>query len=307
MSFRLFIYYCALCGGGGAFIGWAVGRAAAAPSGTLAQGVKGLFLGLAVALALGLVDALCHNAGRPVRAVAGRTPAAVLVGGTGGLLGGLLGQLLYSRLPLDVFFVVGWTLTGLLVGASVGAFDLLGAVLRGQDPRGALRKVRNGVIGGAAGGLLGGGLALWLHGAGGGLFAGKPAEQLWSPTSWGFVALGLCIGLLTGLAQVILKEAWVRVEAGFRAGREMLLSKPETSIGRAEGCDVGLFGDPAVERLHAVIRREGDAFVLRDAGSAAGTYVNGRRVEGPCPLRSGDAIGLGRCLLRFGERPRAAR
>ena len=26
MSFRLFIYYCALCGGGGALAGWAIGR-----------------------------------------------------------------------------------------------------------------------------------------------------------------------------------------------------------------------------------------------------------------------------------------
>ena len=59
----------------------------------------------------------------------------------------------------------------------------------------------------------------------------------------GFVALGMCIGLLIGLAQVILKEAWVRVEAGFRAGREMILSKPEVTIGRAESCDIGLFGD----------------------------------------------------------------
>ncbi len=305
MSFRLYIYYCALCGCGGAFAGWAVGRILAAPAGTLAQGVKGLFLGLAVAGALGIVDALWNAPGRRILALTGRLLVALVVGGCGGLLGGLLGQILYATVPLGVFFVLGWTLTGLLVGASVGTYDWLLAVLRGQDRRGAMRKVRNGVIGGTAGGLLGGGLALALHASSAQLLAGRAAERLWTPTSWGFMALGACIGLLTGLAQVILKEAWIKVETGFRAGRELLLTKPETSIGRSEICDLGLFGDPGVERLHAIIRREGERFVLADAGTASGTFVNGQRVGRPHPLRTGDAIALGRCRLRFGERQKA--
>ena len=41
------------------------------------------------------------------------------------------------------------------------------------------------------------------------------------------------------LAQVVLKEAWIKVEAGFRPGREIMLSKDETLIGKAEGCDIG--------------------------------------------------------------------
>ena len=73
----------------------------------------------------------------------------------------------------------------------------------------------------------------------------------------GFVALGMCIGLLVGLAQVILKEAWIKVEAGFRSGREMILAKDKTSIGRAEGVDIPLFGDAAVGRLHAHIVQRG--------------------------------------------------
>lgn len=306
MSFRLFIYWCALCGGAGAFIGWALGRAWNVSSATLSQGIKGLFLGLALALALGLVDALWVVSPGRVFAVAGRVGIVILIGALGGLLGGLVGQALYEMGGNGFFLVLGWVIIGMLVGASLGVFDLLWLVFHGQPAGGALRKVRNGLFGGTAGGLLGGALAQALHGAWGGLFAGKPVERLWSPSSWGFVALGLCIGLLIGLAQVIFKEAWLRVEKGFRAGRELLLTKPETSIGRAETCDVGLFGDPAVERLHAVIRREGDHFVLRDTGTPGGTYVNGERVVGPRPLRSGDAIRLGRCLLRFGERQRSS-
>jgi hypothetical protein len=305
MSFRLFIYYCALCGGGGAYLGWALGRALAAPSGTLAQGVKGLFLGLAVALALGLVDALGSLSLRRFHAGAGRVLTAVFVGSMGGLLGGLLGQVLYEKSPQGGFFVLGWTLTGLLIGLSLGIFDLMVGVLQGQDPRGALRKVRNGILGGTAGGLLGGCLALALHGLLGDLLAGKPVGRLWTPSAWGFVALGACIGLLIGLAQVILKEAWIRVEAGFRPGRELLLTKPEVTLGRAESCDVGLFGDAAVERIHARIHRSGDAFVLSDAGTAAGTYVNDEPLRGPRQLQSGDRIRMGRCVLSFGERRKA--
>jgi hypothetical protein len=302
MSFRLFIYFCALCGGGGAFVGWALGRMAAPATGTLAQGIKGLFLGLIVALALGLVDALAVVSVRRAGAVAYRVLTAVGVGTLGGLLGGLVGQMFYEAADLGFFFILGWTLTGFLIGVSLSVFDLLSGVMRGQDPSGALRKLRNGALGGTAGGLLGGILAMALHAIFEQIFAAKSPEQLWSPTSWGFVALGMCIGLFIGVAQVVLKDAWIKVEKGFRPGRELLLTRPETSVGRAETCDLGLFGDPEIERLHALIRREGNGFVLRDAGTPGGTYVNGELVTGPQLLYSGDRIRLGRAILRFGER-----
>src|SRR5260370_25508823 len=107
----------------------------------------------------------------------------------------------------------------------------------------------------------------------------------WSPSAMGFVVLGICIGLLIGLAQVVAKEAWLRVEAGFRAGRELLLSRPETTIGRAEGCDLGLFGDSSVDKLHARIRHEGNEFILSDEGTGGGTFVNDERIHGPRRLR----------------------
>jgi hypothetical protein len=302
MSFRLFIYYCALCGAGGALVGWGLGRLLGSPNTVLGQGLKGLWLGVGVALALGLVDALWSFSLRQFFSVAARVVVAVLIGAVGGLLGGAVGQALYHRLPWGVFLVLGWTFLGVLIGLSLGIFDLLACLLRGQGLRGALRKILNGLIGGLVGGALGGTLSVLLRGAWGGLFTGRDADLLWAPSASGFVALGACIGLLIGLAQVILKEAWLKVEAGFRPGREVILSKPEVTLGRAEGCDVGLFGDSAVERDHARIRREGQEYVLIDMGSAAGTYVNGERVLAPRPLRSGDSIRMGRCLLRFGER-----
>jgi pSer/pThr/pTyr-binding forkhead associated (FHA) protein len=94
----------------------------------------------------------------------------------------------------------------------------------------------------------------------------------------------------------------VRVEAGFRAGRELILSKAEVTIGRAESCDVGLFGDPSVERLHARIVRGDAGYYLADAGTQGGTFLNDVRVGPPTPIRSGDLIRVGNSVLRFGER-----
>jgi len=118
--------------------------------------------------------------------------------------------------------------------------------------------------------------------------------------------LGLCIGLLIGLAQIILKEAWIRVESGFRSGRELIVSKDLLTIGRAENCDIGLFGDPGVEKLHAKIVQRGGEYLIEDAGTPGGTFVNDRRIGGATPLRDGDAIRVGKCVLRFGERRKRA-
>jgi hypothetical protein len=308
MSFRLFIYYCALCGGSGAFLGWALGRGLDSldRSLVLRDGLKGLWLGVATACALGLLDAVWNLSLTQFLTVLARVLTAVLVGCLGGLFGGIIGSLLFGLsnnfTVQSAFLIFGWTLTGLLVGASLGVFDVTAAAMRNQDISNAVKKVRNGLIGGAAGGVLGGILSILLRVAWGGMFKDKPSEMLWAPSAWGFVALGACIGLFIAIAQVVLTEAWLKVEQGFRKGREMLLAKGEITIGRAESCDIGLFGDNLVEKLHARIEHRGNDYILHDNNTASGTFVNDQRVVGPRLLRSGDLIRLGRCLLRFGER-----
>jgi hypothetical protein len=308
------MYYCALCGGGGAFVGWMVGRFLtwvivdgheamdAAVREALEASLKGMALGMVVALALSLVDALWVFSLRQFVAIAGRVLTAVVVGGMSGLFGGLVSDLLYFFTSWEFFKVVGYAITGLLIGVSLGMFDLLISVMKGQDSRGAQRKLINGVVGGGLGGIIGGILAVLLQIVWTQLFASKPPKFLWSPSAWGFVVLGACIGLLISLAQVIMKEAWLRVEAGFRKGRELIVNKEELTIGRGEGCDIGLFGDSAVEKLHARLLHRGDQYLLEDVGTASGTYVNDARIRGPQRLHSGDVIRLGKCLLRFGER-----
>jgi hypothetical protein len=303
MSFRLFIYYCALCGGWAAFVGWVLGRGLSPNPEThdiLSAAVRGMWLGLLVALGLGLVDALWNLSLRRFGLILMRVGVALLIGAVGGLIGGLMGQWLYGLWA--PFYVIGWTLTGMLIGASIGVFELLLGLFRNKDVAGAVKKMIKGLAGGTAGGLIGGVLSLMLRTAWGGIFRDKDQLALWSPTATGFVALGMCIGLLIGLAQVILKEAWIKVEAGFRAGREMILSKERTSVGRAESCDIGLFGDPTVEKLHAQIVLAGNRYYIEDANTPAGTFVNDQPVQGRAPLKSGDVIRVGRNMLRFRER-----
>src|SRR3954463_8834568 len=108
MSFRLFIYYCALCGGWAGFVGWAVSVFVARgdPDGVLFTGTKGLLVGLFIALALSLVDALWNISLRQIGQVFMRVGVAVVIGALGGFVGGLIGQALYKLISSPIFLVL---------------------------------------------------------------------------------------------------------------------------------------------------------------------------------------------------------
>lgn len=313
MSFRLFIYYCALVGAWTGFVGWALGRSfaeslAAGDNLIWQDGFRGLFLGVLVAFGLSVVDALWNVGWRRLGSFVAHIGVAVIVGAAGGFAGGSLAQWLIgqfgNQLPTLIFFVMGWTIAGLLIGASIAMLDFLLGLFRNRDRRTATAKFLKCTVGGGFGGLIGALVSYVLREGWISLFSSKDPDLLWSPTALGFVMLGLFIGLLVGLAQVVLKEAWLKVEVGFRPGREMILTKDGTSIGRDESSDVGLFGDPAVEKAHAHIVLQGAHYHIEDLGSKAGTFVNESKISGRISLRSGDLIRIGKNVLRFGERKR---
>jgi hypothetical protein len=296
MSFNVFIYYCALCGGWAAFLAWGVAQLVGADSGGVGLGhqllrvtLRGGLLGMFVAAAVGWLDAILNAVGFQ-RIV--RVGLCAGLGLLAGIVGGIVGQLLFAVHPLLLF--LGWVLAGMLIGAAIGAFDLMRAISAKEDSGAAFRKVFNGVIGGCAGGLIGGLPYTFLFGN---------QTLRYSSLTISLVILGACIGLLIGLAQVILKEAWIEVEEGFRAGRELMLSKNETTIGRAESCDLGMFGDPSIGKLHASILLKNNRYLLAHRADDGETYVNDEPVGAKqVPLRSGDRIRLGRSVLLFGEK-----
>jgi pSer/pThr/pTyr-binding forkhead associated (FHA) protein len=72
----------------------------------------------------------------------------------------------------------------------------------------------------------------------------------------------------------------------------------ELAIGRESSTEGRLGDDPELSRRHARVRRGADgAFELEDVGSTNGTFLNGRRLDGPHPLSTGDTIGVGETII----------
>jgi FHA domain/zinc-ribbon domain len=84
---------------------------------------------------------------------------------------------------------------------------------------------------------------------------------------------------------------------GGRAGEHFLPQGERTTIGRSPDCDIFL-DDVTVSRQHAVLRRNGDSFVIEDQGSLNGTFVNRRRIES-AELADGDEVQVGKYRLTF--------
>ncbi len=87
------------------------------------------------------------------------------------------------------------------------------------------------------------------------------------------------------------------VARGPNAGSRFLLDQDVVRIGRHPDADI-LLDDVTVSRQHAEMRRRGEGFVVADAGSLNGTYLNRRRVE-EAALHDGDELQIGKFRLVF--------
>ena len=80
----------------------------------------------------------------------------------------------------------------------------------------------------------------------------------------------------------------------------------ELLLGRGVDGDGRLQDDPDVSARHARMRRGGGGELwVEDLGSANGTWVNGRRIQSPHPLRPGDRVRIGATMLVVTEPLRA--
>lgn len=84
---------------------------------------------------------------------------------------------------------------------------------------------------------------------------------------------------------------------GPNTGARFLLDDDEVNSGRHPDSDIFL-DDVTVSRKHAVFRREGDTFVVRNVGSLNGTYVNRERID-EVALQTGDEVQIGKFRLVF--------
>jgi hypothetical protein len=89
---------------------------------------------------------------------------------------------------------------------------------------------------------------------------------------------------------------WIVPLQGSQRGELFTLS-PVTTIGTDPKCTV-ILNDKFMSSRHAEIKAENGVWVLRDAGSTNGTYVNNRRVDRH-ELVDNDFIKFGSAMLKF--------
>lgn len=90
------------------------------------------------------------------------------------------------------------------------------------------------------------------------------------------------------------------VRAGAQAGARFSLDEDVTRLGRHPESEISL-DDITVSRRHVEIERTPEGYVVSDAGSLNGTYVNQERID-RLLLRHGDELQIGKFRLVFFER-----
>jgi pSer/pThr/pTyr-binding forkhead associated (FHA) protein len=85
---------------------------------------------------------------------------------------------------------------------------------------------------------------------------------------------------------------------GPHSGQVFPLTLMDAGIGREPTQDIPLASDTTASRRHARISYQDGAWLLRDEGSANGTWVNGVRVQEQS-LFPGDVIRIGHTQMRF--------
>ena len=266
----------------------------------------GAIFGALLGLMLALIDSLSLETRRR------QTQTLALgagIGALGGWFGLGIGEVAYSlvfkltALPIDEAPHNPGQFLVLLIGRAFG-YAVIGGVVgaaQGVVNRSAVI-ARQGAFGGFVGGFLGGTGFQILNGLG---FPASVSRLL------ALAATGALAGFFVGLVQNLLKQAWIRVVLGRNEGKEYLIAKPITTIGRSELADIGLFGDPSIAPTHAAIeslpaqnrhRLRAIMESNRRGTEFAPPLVNGQAVAGEQWLADGDTIQIGKRTLLFQEK-----
>ena len=254
---------------------------------TLYGGLIGGFLGAS----LGLADKLsAASRAHPMQFVARAAGSGLAAGAIGfnfaNVIYGALGGEYDTHGNFTVYLVqcliraIGWSSFGLLLGGIYGALDTGG------------KKARNAAIGGAIGGFLAG------------LIFNPLATVMTDRTARlvSFIVLGAFIGFFTALVHILLRTAWVLVVYARNEGREIILEKAISHIGRNELAEIPLYRDGLIAANHAEIRFENNRYSIVDSGTVVGTSVNGQKIAQPTLLKDSDMIQVGNTQIVFYER-----
>ena len=93
------------------------------------------------------------------------------------------------------------------------------------------------------------------------------------------------------------EKAMILITRGSHKGSRFLITAEGASIGRTAESAIFL-DDVTVSRTHATVQKNGEDFVLKDAGSLNGTYINNVSISEHA-LVSGDEFQIGKFHLLF--------
>ena len=282
----------ALAGLVGGSAAWVVTETLMSQDSASHSNVEAIFGTMVWFAAVGALIAACIRASEDI--YVGRNQAAVknfflgsLAGALTGLASGFLAQVLYSILGgghegSSIFQQVLARTLGFVVA---GAFLGLGISL----PSGISKKIKAAALGGLIGGFAGGlcfdtvGLVI-AQAVGGG---GGVSRML------GLVLTGAAIGYGMGITENALRDAWLQVVAGPFQGKQFILFKKDSSIGRDPYCDIVLIKDTYVADRHCLISETPNGYRIQaNASVRAQILVNGIAVTEKY-LQQGDAIQVG--------------
>jgi hypothetical protein len=286
--------YLGIAGLAGAFIGWALlepffydyydGPRGA--GNVLMFPVITMLVALGFAVAESMVERSSHKA-------ASRAVLAIVLGVVLGFIihaiaTGVyhigLGLLYNSGSPLSPSNPLHWIVRGI----AWSVFGVTGGLVYGIAGR-SLKKTLYGVIGGIIGAAIGG-------------LAFDPISILTTGGELsrciGFTIMGACTGVAIGLVESALKDRWLYVSGGPLAGKQFILYKPQTNIGRDQANEIYLFKDTSIQPVHAVIELRAGRAVLIARGS---TFVSGQPVT-ERTLKNGDLIQIGRYNFNYQEK-----
>ena len=279
--------------------------------------MSGLFLGMAEGI-------MCRN---PQRA-AFNGLISFVVGFIGSvvfmlpvnILYGIFRSIAMSLSPEGAVFPTGMGFVVQMIGRGVAWAIIAVFAGLGQGVAQWEKKVLfNGMLGGVLGGLVGGLLfdpiylgveylitRFGLEGLSTTLYLewllGDLEVEASLSRGFGFVAIGASVGLFTGLVEGWTKTAWLMMRRGPLAGKQFIMHRDVTVLGSSPKAGIYLFKDTDIEPKHATIYNRGGRFEIEDNMTAAGTYVNGARINGRRVLQSGDQIELGKTVLEFALR-----
>jgi pSer/pThr/pTyr-binding forkhead associated (FHA) protein len=86
-------------------------------------------------------------------------------------------------------------------------------------------------------------------------------------------------------------------QTGLPVGKAFELS-PVTTLGRSLDCDIAL-NDTFLSAEHARLLLQDGEWLVEDAGSTNGTFINGFEVRGETAIKAGDIIRIGRVELKL--------